>query len=85
MDISTMSAMSTSAAQARTGLLRDMHLAVAAGGSGRAGVLPALRRGARVAPPSFYTVHLGARHRCGDLLHPGKHVAGAQYDHAWFH
>ena len=25
-----------------------------------------------MAPPSFYTVHLGTRYRRGDLLHPGK-------------
>ncbi len=49
---------------------------------GRAGLLPALRRGTRVAPPPVYPVHLGARHRRGDLLHPREHSAGAQHDHA---
>src|SRR5258705_505621 len=66
-------------------LVRDVCPAVAARRSGRARALPALRRQARVAPPPLHPVHVGARHRRGDLLHPSKYFAGAQYDHARVH
>ena len=77
-----MTARALTAAAGRARLLRDVQLAVAARRSGRAGLLPALRRRARVAPPPLHPVHVGARHRRGDLLHPGEHAAGAQHDDA---
>ena len=70
------------AAQAGLVSCETCALAVAARRSGRAGLLPALRRQARVAPPPLHPVHLGARHRRGDLLHPGQRAAGAEHDDA---
>ena len=37
------------------------------------------------APPRFHPVHVGARHRRGDLLHPGEPAARAHHDHARVH
>ena len=66
----------------RARLLRDVRPAVAAGRAGAARALPALRRAARLAPPPLDPVHVGARHRRGDLLHPGQRPAGAHHQHA---
>ena len=63
-------------------LLRDVPPAVAARRRRRAGVLPALRRRARVAPPPLHPVHVGARHRRGDLLHPRERPARAHHERA---
>ncbi len=34
-----------------------------------------------IPPPRLDPEHLGARHRRGDLLHPGERAAGAEHDH----
>ena len=77
-----MTAAALTAAQAGLVSCETCRLLSRPADAGRAGLLPALRRGARVAPPPLHPVHVGARHRGGDLLHPGQRAAGAHHDHA---
>ena len=64
-------------------VLHDLRAAVAPGASGaRQARLPALRRHADGAPPPLDPVHVGARHRRRDPVHPGQCAAGADHDDA---
>ena len=60
-------------------LLRDLRAAVAAGAAGAArATARAAAPTLACAPPLLDPVHVGARHRRGDLLHPGQRSAGAR-------
>src|SRR6202140_4319748 len=58
-----------------------MSTAVATRQRDRAGLLSPLRRKARIPPSRLDPNHLGARHRRGDLLHPGQRLPSAQPPH----
>ena len=65
--------------------MRGLRAPVAAGRLRRAGALPAMRQRALDATEKCDPEHVGTHPRRGDLLHPGEHPAGAEYDYRDVH
>ena len=69
----------------RARVLRDVRLLSRPADAAEPGYCPRCGARARVAPPPLHPVHVGARHRRGDLLHPRERPARAHHERARVH